>query len=217
MNIKQLITYESALSLQATTKEVKELFNKLQTTHIPVVEKEQFLGCFSVEDIHILEQDKTLNDYQYLLSRLAIIDTANWIDVLQEFARQDANTLPVLDLDGKYLGILELEDFLHLLGKTPFLNESGAILVIETAIHHYSPSQVSQIIESNNGKILGLFVTALSESTIECTIKLNSSSINDIVQTFRRYGYTIKSEHIEDSYVQGLKERSKYLKKFLNI
>lgn len=117
----------------------------------------------------------------------------------------------------KYLGFLELKDFLHTLGKMPFLNDSGAVLVIETARHHYSPSQISQIIESNNGKILGLFLTSTTENTIECTIKLNSSSLNDTVQAFRRYGYTIKSEHIEDSYVQGLKERSKYLKKFLNI
>ena len=217
MDIKEILTYETTLDLKATTTEVKEHFRKLQVTHLPVTQEEQLLGCIGFEDSENLEPGKTLGDYQYLLSRMAISDNTNWIDALQGFSRYNANMLPVLDVDGKYLGYLETEDFIHLLGKTPFLDEPGAVLVIETASHHYSSSQVSQIVESNNGKIMGLFITALTNNTIECTVKLNSNSINEIVQTFRRYGYQIVSEHVEDTYVEGLKERSKYLKKFLNI
>ena len=217
MYIKQILTYEPALDLKATTTEVKEHFRKLQVTHLPVTHEDRFLGCIGYEDSENLEQGKTIGDYQYLLSRMAVSDNTNWIDALQSFSQYDANMLPVLDVDEKYLGYLEMENFIHLLGKTPFLEEPGAILVIETASHHYSSSQVSQIVESNNGKIMGLFITALTNNTVECTIKLNSNSINEIVQTFRRYGYQIISEHVEDTYVEGLKERSKYLKKFLNI
>jgi len=217
VDINQILTYETALDLQATATDVKEHFHLLQVTHLPIVQDNQFLGCISLNDSDGLEQGKTLSDYQYLFNRMAISNNTNWIDALQEFSRHQANMLPVLDSEGKYLGYLELEAFIHLLGRTPFLNEPGAVLVLETAIHHYSSSQISQIIESNNGKIMGLFVTGLSDSSIECTVKLNSNKINEIVQTFRRYGYNILSEHVEDSYVKGLKERSKYLKKFLNI
>lgn len=217
MEINQLLTFEAALDLQATASEVKERFGLLQVTHLPIVQDDEFLGCISLDDSYVLEPDKTLNDYQYLFNRMAILDHTNWIDALQEFSRHQANMLPVLDSERKYLGFLELEAFIHLLGRTPFLNEPGAVLVIETAIHHYSSSQISQIIESNNGKIMGLFVTSLTDSNIECTIKLSSNKINEIVQTFRRYGYNILSEHVEDTYVEDLKERSKYLKKFLNI
>lgn len=217
VDINQILTYEPALDLQATATEVKERFQQLQVTHLPVVQNQQFIGCIGLNDRDSLEQGKTLADYQYLLSRMAISDNTNWIDTLQSFSRHNANMLPVLDIEGKYLGYLEMEDFIRLLGKTPFLNEPGAVLVIETASHHYSSSQLSQIVESNNGKIMGLFITALTDNKIECTIKLNSSSINEIVQAFRRYGYHIISEHVEDTYVEGLKERSKYLKKFLNI
>lgn len=217
MDIKLIVTYEPTLQIQATATEVKEHFHGLQVTHLPVLENEQLIGCISSEDSQTLEQGKTLSDYKYLLSRIAIAENASWMDILQEFGRNDTNILPVLDIEHKYLGFLELEDFIHTLGRTPFLSEPGAILVVETASHHYSASQVSQIVESNNGKIMGMFVTALNDNLIECTIKLNSNSINEITQTFRRYGYEIKSEHIEDSYVEGLKERSKYLTKFLNI
>ncbi|HLS12259.1 MAG TPA: CBS domain-containing protein [Flavobacteriaceae bacterium] len=217
MDINQILTYEAALDLNATTTEVKERFSLLQVTHLPIVQDTKFLGCISLDDMDSLEHGKTLNDYQYLYNRMAVTANTNWIDALQEFSRHNANMLPVLDSDGIYIGYLELEEFIHLLGRTPFLNEPGAVLVLETAIHNYSSSQISQIIESNNGKIMSLFVTGLTDNNIECTIKLNSNRINEIVQTFRRYGYNILSEHLEDTYVEGLKERSKYLKKFLNI
>lgn len=217
MDINQILTYEAALDLNATTTEVKERFRLLQVTHLPIVQGTKFIGCISADDMDSLEHDKTLNDYQYLYSRMAVAANTNWIDALQEFSRHNANILPVLDPDGIYIGYLELEEFIHLLGRTPFLNEPGAVLVLETALHNYSSSQISQIIESNNGKIMSLFVTGLTDNNIECTIKLNSNRINEIVQTFRRYGYNVLSEHVEDTYVEGLKERSKYLKKFLNI
>ena len=44
-----------------------------------------------------------------------------------------------------------------------------------------------------------------------------SGSINEIVQTFRRYNYDIISKHEEDNYLSALKERSEYLEKYLSI
>ena len=41
--------------------------------------------------------------------------------------------------------------------------------------------------------------------------------INEIIQTFRRYNYTVISEHKDDFYLQDLKERSDYLQKYLNM
>src|SRR5690625_7211076 len=122
-----------------------------------------------------LEHGKTLNYYQYLYNRMAVTANTNWIDALQEFSRHNANMLPVLDSDGIYIGYLELEEFIHLLGRTPFLNEPGAVLVLETAIHNYSSSQISIIIETNNGKIMSIFITSLTNNKIEYKHKLNTN------------------------------------------
>jgi hypothetical protein len=78
-------------------------------------------------------------------------------------------------------------------------------------------SQITQIIESNNGKLLGLFVSDSDVDTIEITIKVSLGALNEIIQTFRRYNYEIVSEHHEDNYINNLKERSDYLDKYLNI
>ena len=81
----------------------------------------------------------------------------------------------------------------------------------------FSMSQVAQIVESNQAKILGLFISNVAQNKVEITIKISQSGLNDIIQTFRRYDYGIISEHQEDSYLNGLKERSDYLDKYLNI
>jgi hypothetical protein len=78
-------------------------------------------------------------------------------------------------------------------------------------------SQIAQIIESNNGKVLGLFVSDSDTESIEITIKVSLGAMNEIIQTFRRYNYEIVSEHHEDNYINNLKERSDYLDKYLNI
>jgi hypothetical protein len=60
----------------------------------------------------------------------------------------------------------------------------------------YSMSQITQIVESNNGKLLGLFISE-SDVSIEVTMKISLGAINEIIQSFRRYNYEIISEHQE--------------------
>jgi hypothetical protein len=101
--------------------------------------------------------------------------------------------------------------------ETPFIKEAGGIIIVKKALIDYSISQITQIVESNNGKLLGLFVSDSDNETIEITIKVTLGVVNDIIQTFRRYNYEIISEHNEDNYINNLKERSDYLDKYLNI
>jgi hypothetical protein len=90
-------------------------------------------------------------------------------------------------------------------------------LHLEKEINTFSFSEVCQIVESNKGKIFGLFVTNNTPSTINITLKFDSQHVNEILQSFRRYNYTVISKHKEDFYLEDLKERSDYLQKYLNI
>jgi hypothetical protein len=89
--------------------------------------------------------------------------------------------------------------------------------VIKKSIQEYSMSQITQIVESNNGKLLGLFVSEADVENVQITIKIAIGAMNDIIQTFRRYNYEIVSEHQEDNYLNSLKERSEYLDKYLSM
>uniref|UniRef100_UPI001B5A3DFC acetoin utilization protein acuB n=1 Tax=Flavobacterium sp. TaxID=239 RepID=UPI001B5A3DFC len=140
-----------------------------------------------------------------------------WLDVLEVFAINHTNLVPVLDENNSYVGYYEIEDIMKFFHETPFLKEPGGIIIVKKGVLDYSMSQIAQIIESNNGKLLGLFISEAEVNSVEVTIKIALGSMNEILQTFRRYNYEIISEHQEDNYINNLKERSDYLDKYLNI
>ncbi|TPN86007.1 CBS domain-containing protein [Aquimarina algicola] len=195
-----------------------QLFIKDRTyTHFPVTKKGVYLGCIPEADIRCFETDKTLDAYQYALEGFYVRQDDNWLDILESFAQNNSNIMPILDDDNRYIGLFELGDIMNLFNETPFLSEPGNILIVEKGIQDYSFSEISQIVESNNAKVLGLFISNMQNDVAQITLKISDSDINNIVQTFRRYSYNIVSRHQEDTFLTNLKERSKYLEKYLNI
>ena len=206
------------LNNDSEIRDLQLLFNQLTYSHIPVKdENNAYLGSFSETDAHCFESDKLVNEYIYAIEDFFVRDTTIWLDVLEAFAKNASNIMPVLDAKNVYLGYYELNDVISLFNETPFFFEAGGILVIEKGLADYSFSEISQIVESNNGKLLGAFVSKIKNDVVQITLKIGNSSLNDIIQTFRRYSYNIVSGHQEDSYNESLKERSDYLRKYLNI
>lgn len=197
---------------------VKKIFNKLTFTHLPVVENKHLLGSVAERDIQIIEDDdKTIAELSYLFQSFFAQKKTNWLELLKIFALNDATIIPVLDQRQKYLGYYELCDILHIFNSTPFLNDSGAILVVSKGIKDYSFSEIAQIVESNNAKFLGAFISSFNEEFVEVTIKLSDHDLNNTIQSFRRYNYSILTGFHVDEYLNTLKERSDYLQKYLNI
>ena len=186
-------------------------------SHFPVTEDGVYIGCISKENTELLDSNSIVNETRFHFERFFVRTTTIWLDVLEIFAKNESNLVPVLDEKNNYLGYYELEDVIRFFHETPFLKEEGGIIVIEKETEKFSMSQVAQIIESNNAKILGLFISNVVGKKVEITVKISQSGLNDIIQTFRRYEYEIISEHQDDSYLNSLKERSDYLDKYLNI
>jgi len=206
------------LKLTDVISKAKELFKQLTFSHLPVVDGELFLGIIAENDIQSIIDDKDLlSEYKYLLQSFSVTKKTNWFELLKIFSLNDANIIPVLSENNNYLGYYELTDVLHIFNSTPFLNDSGAILVISKEISDYSFSEISQIVESNNAKLLGAFISNINKDTVEVTVKISDHDLNNTMQTFRRYNYTILTGFQVDEYLQTLKERSDYLQRYLDI
>jgi len=206
-----------AIDSKETIADVQDFFVDVSFSHFPILEEKIFIGCIASDDIETFDVDKNAADYKYALEGFFARNNMIWLDVLEVFAKNHTNIVPVLDENNAYLGYYELEDIVKFFHETPFLKEQGGIIVVQKNISDYSMSQITQIVESNNGKLLGLFVSEADIEKIQVTIKIAIGPINDIIQTFRRYNYEIISEHHEDNYLNNLKERSDYLDKYLNI
>ena len=197
--------------------DLQMLFNQLTYSHIPIQNEGVYMGCVSETDVHCFDSAIAISDCNHTIEGFFVRSTTNWLDVLEAFAQNDSNIMPVLDEKNTYLGYYELNDIIHLFNETPFFAEPGGILIVEKGIHDYSFSEISQIVESNDAKLLGAFISKMGSDLVQITLKIGNSSLNEIIQTFRRYSYNIVSGHEEDSYIESLKERSEYLDKYLNM
>lgn len=192
-------------------------FNQLTYSHLPVENNGIYMGCISENDVRCFEAEKSIEDYQYALEGFFVRNTDYWLDILESFAQNNSNILPVLDSENEYLGYVELNEIMGIFNETPFLNEAGNIIVVEKGFKDYSLSEISQVIESSNVHLLGLFVSKIENDLAQITIKINPTGINEVIQSLRRYGYNIISQHQEDAFNKNIRDRSKYLDKYLNI
>ena len=218
MNLSQYIINDiKPLSIKDTIGNLQMMFNQLTYSHIPVNHEGVYVGCVSETDAHCFEGHKSIEEFKYALEGFFVRDATVWLDVLEAFAQNSCNIMPVLNSSNIYLGYYELNDIISLFNETPFFAEPGGILIVEKGLADYSFSEISQIVESNNGKLLGSFISKIENDVAQVTLKIGNASLNEITQTFRRYSYNIVSGSEEDSFTENLKERSEYLKKYLNI
>ena len=104
------------------------------------------------------------------------------------------------------------------MAESELISGYGAIIVLELNEWDYSLSQIAQIIESNDVKVMSLSVITPVANRLEITIKLNSNEISSVIRTFERYNIFVKSWTANtDSIDQFYQERLDLLNKYLNI
>ena len=199
--------------------ELKEKSKYQSFSHFPVTEKNGvLLGCIAESDLATLQiAGQTIMEHQYLVTHFCASEENNWLEILPLFAENETNILPVVNRHQKYVGYLDFADYLNFFANTPFLKEEGTYLILEKETLQFSFSEMAQIIEADNGKILGSFVSKKNQEKTQISLKIFSENINDIIQSFRRYEYHIVSNHSDDTYLEDLKNRSDYLQKYLNV
>jgi len=206
------------LKLEDKLEKAVQLLEDFNYSHFAVVNKGVYEGTIAYKQVEERSDLSTkIGDARSLLNPVYVLSTMDWFDVLQVFATNNCNVIPVIDQGKSYLGYYEFEDFLSLFRQTPFLHENGMTLVISKGVNDYSFSEIAQIIESNNATLFGAFVSAVDQEMAEIILKISLHDISNTIQTFRRYGYHIINEIHEDRYLQYLKERADYLEKYLNI
>jgi CBS domain-containing protein len=219
MKISDYISKDvNALALNNTIGDAKKLFNILTFSHLPIVENNTLLGLIDESDVRTVENDdETLGNHRELLNTFFIGMENNWMEILKIFSANETNIMPILSDKSKYIGYYELNDVLHFFNDTPLLNHEGFFIVVEKGAKDYSFSEIAQIVESNEAKLIGAFISGYKNDLVQITLKIASEEINEIIQSFRRYGYILLTKHKEDLFLEELKDRSDYLQKYLNI
>ncbi len=190
-----------------------------KVTHLPIVNDKEFLGLVSETDIYDLNMpEEPLGNHQLSLVRPYVTEEQHVLEIIDLASRLKLSLIPVLDHKKNYLGVVTITDLLHYFAEESALTNPGSIVVLELNHNNYSLSQVAQIVEGNDAKILGCFVTSHPNSTqIELTLKLNVTDVTSIIQTFNRYNYTVLGSFMKhDDEEDLLEDRYNLLMKYLN-
>ncbi len=207
-----LKTSDTALNAMAMMEDLK-------VRHLPIVNNEEFLGLISQVDIENSNTpDEVLGNHDLSCVKPFVYQDQNIYEVIKMFSSLKLSLLPVLDRKNNYVGSIMLADLVQNFSKLTAADNPGGVIIIELNNNDYSLSEIAQIIESNDAKVLSLYVTTFPDSTkIEITIKLNKIDIRSVLQTLYRYKYIVTATFSEDEFNDVLKERFDSLMNYLNI
>jgi CBS domain-containing protein len=129
------------------------------------------------------------------------------------------SVVAVLDADHYYLGAITLYDLARRFARLFSLQEIGGVVILEMNVNDYSLAQISQIVESNDIKILSLFLNRNpGTSNLDVILKLDKEDLSPLIQAFMRYDYNVKAVYLDHTMLNDLyKDRFDQFMKFMNI
>ncbi|HLN21423.1 MAG TPA: CBS domain-containing protein [Bacteroidales bacterium] len=189
-------------------------------SHLPIVNNQDFLGLISDADIYDMNQaNEPIGNHALTLIKPYVKADQHIFDVIGLASRLKLSVIPVLDNNNHYQGVITTNDLIRHIAGISSMDQHGAIIVLDLVERDYSLTQISQIIESNNVKILSMYITSQPESTrLEVTLKVNTTDLSSVIRTFERYNYEVKTWISSDDTMENLySERFDLLMKYLNI
>lgn len=220
MLVIDLITDEiPPLKTTDTVALALDWMEQFKVSHLPVVKNRELVGLVSETDlIDYNHPEEEIEKSNLHLMRPAIHVHQHTYELVKLMSSLNLTLIPVLDDDEKYKGCITLKGIVQNLSTMISVQNPGGVIVLELNQNDYSVTQIGNIIESNDAKILSLHVSSQPDSMkLEVTIKVNREDLSGIIQTFNRYNYSIKATYSHSDYETGLKDRLNEFLHFLNI
>jgi CBS domain-containing protein len=220
MRAQELITEEiPPLNHLDTGEKALIWMDEFKVSHLPVLKNGNFVGLISESDIlDKMNLDETLDKLFDHLPRPYVLSSSHIYEVLYKISEHRISVIPILDEQEHYIGCTTVYHLLTLIANTGSIKEPGGIIVLELNAHDYSMSQIAQIVESNNAKILSSYIISPPDSTkLEVTLKINQIELGRIIRTFERYDYTIKASYQKSEVDDDIQNRYESLMNFLKL
>ncbi|MFP4488488.1 MAG: CBS domain-containing protein [Bacteroidales bacterium] len=201
MLAKELISEEvPELKTSDTGQNALNWMEVFRISHLPIVNNMEFLGLISDADIYDQnDPEQAIGNHKLSLMKPFVRVDHHIFDVISLAARLKLTVIPVLDDKNHYKGVILVSGLIEKLAEMSSLKEPGGMIVLDILQNDYSLSQIAQIIESNNAKILNLYISSHPDSTrMELTIKLNTGNLMPVIRTFERYEYEVTAWHGDD-------------------
>lgn len=191
-----------------------------RVSHLPIVNEHDYLGLISDSDIYDLNQpEEAIGNHSLSLPRPYVTINKHIYEVLALAARHKLTVVPVLDEENHFRGVITYNEIISGIASFSSVEQPGGLIVLKVLSHDYSMSRISQIVESNDARILSMYITSNPESSsLEITLKVNTTDLTSIIKTFERYSYEVTTWVTDnDELDRFYTDRYNLLMKYLNM
>lgn len=221
MQAAELISKNTpTLKTSDTGEDALAIMELYRVSHLPIVNNILFLGLLSDTDIYELKDPKQpIGNHTLKLYKPYVFPNQHIFEVVEHAAKYDLTTIPVVNEDLEYTGLIMLRILVKKIAELFITNGPGGIMVLECIEKNYSLVDVARIIEENGARILSFYVRRLPNSPfVQITTKINQEDLTSIIKSFERYNYNVRVWYMNESMLdQVIQERMDSLLTFLNI
>ncbi|TXC78908.1 CBS domain-containing protein [Luteibaculum oceani] len=201
-----------------TVEEALKAMERYLVRHLPVVDKGTLLGVVGKEQLLKEPADKKIDKLKGHLVEARLLAQMHFFECYKLFSKTDLSVVPIVDPDGVFIGVVTRSDLTKYMAENTGINEAGAIVVLTMPPKDYSLHHLAQMVEGNDAHILHAYCCPKeAKNELEVTLKLNTTRIGGVLQTFHRYGYTVLATFDKNNDTDYLNDRYEALLKYLNM
>tara|TARA_B110000046_G_scaffold178656_1_gene206759 strand:+ start:182 stop:844 length:663 start_codon:yes stop_codon:yes gene_type:complete len=193
--------------------------DEFKVNHLPVLSGLEFVGLISDDMIYDFNDSKELiSKINFIGKQQFVFENTHFYQVMLLLSNFKLSVVPVCDSQNIYKGSISSSNLLKALSNQSGFNQNGPVIVLNLNNIDYQLSQIAQIIESNDSKILGLYSQNIKgTSQIKLTLKISPTNLGAVLQTFSRYDYTIDEIFSDDEISNQNQDRYDHLINYLQI
>lgn len=199
-----------------------EHMRDLEIEKLPVVDAEtrQVAGIMSASDLQRHEgEEQSVGKILEPGEPILVHPEQHIFEVTGLLLRNKVRFLPVVDEEGRYLGIVWRKHLFGSLSDMLSLSETGSVITVAVEQANYVLSDIIRFIEQEEARVLGLTVeTHQNSKTIKrVSVKLDQTDVSRVVASLRRHGYVVQSESKDDMIEMEYEQLADEFLRFLEI
>lgn len=214
-----VITEIPSLSTKDSVAQAIEWMDEFKVTHLAVTDGYNFLGLINENYLLNIEDPiERIGQHEHFLEKVHAYENEHVFEIVKKVQKHRLSLIPILNEKEFFVGTITVFNLMEVIAEMPVVKNPGGIIVMDINQIDYSLSEISRIVESNDAKILGCFISrAHDNNSIELTIKINKLNVQDVIQTFERFGYDITASYDESSSKDDMEDRYNNLMNYLNM
>lgn len=221
MYAKDLIIKDFPYLLPSDTgNKALDIMENYLINHLVVVDNEQLDGIVNMDDIYNFDLFETkIENFKHPFINAFVFENMHIFDAIKTMALFDLSVLPVVNFENNYVGTLTRHSIITHLSEMMPIRENGFYLMFTIPIIEYSPTEIVNIIERNEAKLLTLYVNDHHNSSrLDVYVKIQTTDVGSVLSSFEKYKYEVTVLNLEkNDYDDLLQERFDYLLNYLKF